>query len=95
MAAILDIPLKIGGVIIKILYEAPIPLLVLGFFTLILTGIAFVSAAQPIVPYPMLHHPRLLLGLGLTILALCRTLCNCAHTSTCPPIREALHYHHT
>ena len=48
MAAVLDVPLTIVGAVIETLYEAPIPLLVLGFFTLILTGIAFVSAAHPL-----------------------------------------------
>ena len=52
MAVMLDIPLKIGGVVIRTLYEAPIALLVLGFFTLILTGIAFVSAATSILSSP-------------------------------------------
>lgn len=56
MAAVLDIPLRVGGLLLKTLYEAPLPLLVLGFFTLIVTGIAFVSGAFSLgssrLPYP-------------------------------------------
>lgn len=45
MAAVLDIPVAIAKAIAMTLYEAPLPLVLLGFFTIVLLVGVFVSEA--------------------------------------------------